>query len=420
MDTTAPTRNRLTFASWVKLLSPLLLMAIVFPLAIDIFPMPATVRDAYGYTMTAQRLVADGYYAFGLEPPGERIPLNATVTPGWPLVLAATYAVTGVGSDPVATAQENKQLLLFVMFLLSLGIVAAVTFTGRLFGGDDLGLLAGVLAVAYLPFSWAATVNLAEHLGAALFALALYLGVRLAAPTAKRTYVTVGLLGVVCGLVILVRPNLALWTLAPVAYALIRRLEPPKRLLQLAAAATVGVCLVMAPWWARNAIVYKRFVPLRAGSVSASPAVPATPGDGSEEAPIWEQTGLGVDLWRISEPWTPFLDVLYEQINYPDQPMVEYPSAPHSIPLGDGMAVATLWYHRFLLAFALVSLVFLRRSPRLFLLVMAPIALLLVHWSHLTIRYLYPTTPALVVMAAVGIFAAFHSARRFARRTRTA
>lgn len=409
----------------LKIALPLLVFALVFPLMAAVFPAPSSVRDAYSYTMTAQRLVVDGVYAFSAEPPGVPIEPNAVVTPGWPLVLAGIYGVAGWEGDAQATAEAARPLLLFVMFLCSLSTVAAVAASARALGGPGLGLAAGLVAALYPPLSWAGTVVLAENLGASLFMWQIYAAIKLSDVKAKRGTRELLLFGALCAATLLVRPNLALWMLALAAYVLVRRIEPPRRFVRLLGVALVGFALLIVPWWARNIISVGAFIPVKSNygvvpAPSTSGGAASTAGSDASGGEYWEVTTPAVNATRIAQPWVPFFEVLYEESYNPQLPRITYQSgtvAPTEV--GDAMAIAALWYHRVLLLLAAASLVFVRRSPRLLLLAAAPVAVLAVHWSHLTTRYMYPTMPALLVMATLGGYGIWRWARQAYRRRRS-
>ena len=402
--------------STIKLLIPLLIMLAVIPVARWLYPTPTTIADAYSYTMTAQRLVSDGYFSFGPEPPGTDLVPNARVTPGWPLVLSAVYAVSGMGPDPASSAIHAYRLLSVVMALASLGIVLMVSLSARLLGGDDAGLLAGLLAALYLPFTWAGTVTLSTHIGTLLFAVQIYLALKLSAKKAQRDMSQMFLFGATVGLTLMFRPHLALWSLVPLIYLIVRRLESPVRLFRIIIVTAIGFCLVFAPWWTRNAIVFGTFVPIKTDSLGKlepqRTALTPAPASSSAVDPYWEKTDLREDLLRTAQPWVPFFETLWEVQNDTDELRIEYPDASVApVTWGDTAAYAMLWFHRFILACAASSLLFLKRFPRLAMLVMAPVAVYLPYWDHLTTRHLHPTMVAAVIMAAVGIYGAIRFVR---------
>jgi len=402
----------------VKLLIPLVVLAVAFPLLVTAFPTPSTVRDAYSYTMMAERLAADGVYSFGPQVPGAPVQPNAVVTPGWPLALAGVYEFVRWRGDAFATARAAHPALLFLMFVFSAGTVLAVVLSARLLAGPNIGLAAGVAAALYPPISWSATVALAENMGACLFAWLLYVALRLGAPDSPRRLRDVAGFGALGAAVVLVRPNLLLWLVAPIAYVVLRRLESPGRIAALIGVAALGFSLVMAPWWIRNELAMGRFIAVKSASLPAADRSAASEEQAPESTGVvddeyWERTSLTVDAVRFAQPWVPQFEVMYEESTNPGTPIITYPQKRHpSVALGNFLAWESLWFHRVILLFAAISLLFIRRSPRLTLLLAAPLAVLAVHFAHLTTRYLYPTMPALLIMATLGAYGLWLQARR--------
>lgn len=410
-----------------RLLVPALLAALLFPVAQWLFPTPSSVGDAYGYLMTAQRIVTDGYYAYGHEPPGSDIPPNARVTPAWPLALAAVLGLQGGDAlGPEEWAQRARMPIMALMLVFTVGIVLASTLSGRALAGEGAGVLAGYMTLLYLPFHRAGSVTLAEHMGAFTLAWTIYAGLRLSAKGQLRTPVSVATFGALCGVLVMVRPNLSLWVFVPIVYAVVMRLESPLRLVRMALIGALGFSLVMGPWWVRNAVVTGRFIPVKSDYVPAQTAsaeagggeapvpgpVPIEEPDGSPtEIPSgWEHTSPATVLLRASTPWMPFFDVAWEETYRPEAVHIEYPDRPAApIPLANAMIGIMTAYHRVILFLAVVALFYVRRSPRLVILLGVPAALLAIHWSHVTIRYFYPPMVAIVLMAAVGAWALYRT-----------
>ncbi len=403
----------------VMKLMPMLLMVLIFSLAVASFPNPASIRDALGYVMTAQRVVLDGVYAYGIEPPQTPQKPNARVTPGWPMLLSGVYMVTGVDGTAESNAQRAHALTLFVLFLCSMGIVAATTLSGCSLGGDKLGMIAGIMAALYLPFSWASTVALAEQLGAVVLAWAIYVALVLTRPKHDTRVMTLAaVLGALCGLLLLTRANMAIWTLAPLAYVVVRRIYPVRQMLILAGIGLAAGLLVMAPWWARNAATLGRFIPLNSdyqpASTSTEPTQTTTPSQPASDDPIWVYTDLTGVIEREMLPWVPYFDVVQDSTWQQGLARIEYPQTTPVIPsaITNLLVTFTLWYHRVLVLLALGSLYFVRRSPRLLILLAAPLAILITHASTMTVRYLYPSMVAVVVMAAVSVYGVYMMATK--------
>jgi 4-amino-4-deoxy-L-arabinose transferase-like glycosyltransferase len=166
--------------------------------------------------------------------------------PLYPFLLGMVYRVAGVDVGTARAVQAG----LGVVAVGLLGVLVA-----RL-AGRRAGLAAMALAAVYPPLLLAGgtlmseAVSLPLELGALLAALA-----HRRSPRAWRWPVVAGVL---VGLAVLARPNHAVLAL-PVALLLAgsrpRRLGP-------AVASLVAAAAVVAPWTARNAAVFGRFVPV--------------------------------------------------------------------------------------------------------------------------------------------------------------
>jgi len=409
---------------------PLVVAAVMFTAALMVFPLPPSVHDSYGYTMTGQRLLYDGVFSFSAELPGTPVTLNARVTPGYPLFLAAVYAVFGRGLEgPIARTIAVQPYLVSVQLLLGLFIVLVIARTGRLLGGPRLGLTAGLAAALYPPFALAASVALGEQLGTALFACQIWLAIALTAPRNKRSLSAALGFGALTAATAMVRPALIGWAVLPLLYIAVRRLESPKRVVYLGAVAALGFALVWAPWWVRNYRVMGTFVPIRTDAVApgaepvtpsnpyrpgqdvVSPAIPQYPEALKQIA--WAQVVPAVTtaeqtLQAVRAPWIPQAAAIYEDVFHPDEQRVGFtpsaPENPEAFAFLDGYA---RWYHWLVLAGAFIGLFFIPRSPRLILLAAVPLYIIGAHYGvQVNIRYLYPMMPAVVLLAAAGFYGA--------------
>jgi hypothetical protein len=424
----------------------MLLAALVFGVVTSLYPRLPVIHDAYGYTMTAQRLAYHGVLSFSTAPPDEQLTPSAFVTPGYPLFLSVFYAALGDRStEGTVTAEAVQPVVQRAQFLLALGIVGLIAGCGLLLGGERLSYVAGILAAFYLPFAWSATVALSECLGAFLAALQLLLAIKMTGTSAHRTWWLFGAFGVVSAALGLVRPALVLWTVAPIIYLLVLRMESPRRLLMLTGVALAGFGLLMVPWWVRNAVVLDQFIPLSTGA--GNPMLIASGGDTlspAEQQVADRAQGEGRDPFvaaarfrmaaqfksnpgvflqaraqlmglAVSQPWIAPSNVLYEEIMHYDVARVAW-GEQYPKQLSATNARAWSWarvYQWFLLVAAAVSLVFMRRSPRLVLVATIPLYVAAVHSLTLFIdRYFFPAMPSVIVLAAAGVYGLWHSARR--------
>ncbi len=396
------------FDSNYDILIALGVAVIVFGLVLSTYPTPPAIHDAYTYIMSAQRLLRDGMFALSPELPGTEMVANARVTPGHIVFLAGLYAVTGSGQgDVVEAVKQAHPLLVGVQLCFGLVAVGFIALTGRELGGRRMGLVAGVLAALSASFPWAATVALAESLGVMLIAIQLYLCIRFTRADAQRTWRGALAIGLVTAAVVMVRPAMSMWVLIPAAYALVRRLESPKRALMLVAVAAAGVVLVFAPWWVRNASVIGTFVPLRTELVRDNgQLVPAAPG---YEEPFDAASGLqqrvSVAWTSVWEPWIAPLDILFENATHYDEQRIAFSDFEASVlgqPFLVSMQLAKFYQHFIVLAY-FAAVFFVRRSPRLVIPLLTPIYVMGVHFSsRLNERYMFLAMPAMIVCAAAG------------------
>lgn len=400
---------------------------ILFAATILTFPLPPVVHDAYAYTMTALRLLQDHVFAYSGDGPGTAIAPNASVTPAHPLLLAAIYSLDRVRlADPIASIVKMTPFIVFVQWLMAIFIVFCAERMGRLLGGRRLALTAGAFAALYLPFAWAATVPLAEQAGTAAFAGLLWLTLELASPASpRRTWPVATGFGLLAAVTAMFRPALIAWPVFLLAYLLIRRVDTWARLIRFSAVAAVVFLLVFAPWWIRNLSVVGRFVPIRTDETVLAPVEPIGPPlelTTSEPIRGWPRDMVELSkgqastrppgavqvLESISRPWVPPLADVWEDTFHPDERRVGFGQpwtySPGLFVAGVRFAYVFQWV---VLAGALLSLVFVRRSPRILLLASVPLYVIWAHYGvQVTPRYLYPAMPALVVMAACGTFAA--------------
>lgn len=210
--------------------------------------------DARNYDAMVRRLLAgQGYGYLGREP-------DAHVTPGFPLFLAAIYALAGPEPSPLGTVRV-------VHAVLGALTAAALAALAHRVAGPLAAGIAGVLAALYPPFIWSTASILTEPLG--LFTLVLFMLAHQA--LWERPDRTRGLLaGVLLGLAALVRPQFAVLLVAlPVARLAWARWRegdrrPARHLLAPYGWLAAGFVVAMLPWWVRNLLVLGKPVLLAA------------------------------------------------------------------------------------------------------------------------------------------------------------
>ena len=222
--------------------------------------------DSQGYWDLAQAIAHGRPY---MLPGGEQI----FRTPGYPLLLAPLAAL---GNGPACVFLAHVESCI----IGALAVPLAYVWTRRLFNGRA-GLWAACVAAVY-PEAIATNVAvLSDTPLAELVALHLIIVTQAFAryhmPNARenitRSVMSTGgrhaeracyfaLAGVVAGLATLVHPSFLLFV--PFAMAVGIAIAPSKSRLQHIAFGSItlaALCLIMLPWWIRNAYVAGRFVP---------------------------------------------------------------------------------------------------------------------------------------------------------------
>lgn len=170
--------------------------------------------------------------------------------PAYPLLLAGIYRGAGESHGVVFVVQA---------LLVAVSAVAIHAASRRLFG--PRAAAAAFLLVAVLPawFVYPSTLT-AETLVLVLGSVLLWIVARRSPADTRGRFLWSGAVGVVVGMLSLVKPEFVVWALAPVIVAIGQRL--PLRHTAAIASVVVGVVAVsLAPWVVRNALVIGRFMP---------------------------------------------------------------------------------------------------------------------------------------------------------------
>lgn len=233
----------------VVLLAALMLVALAARIGVALYAEPYRfVLDEREYTAMAYRLLDHGVYSYASAQP------NAMVVPGYPLLLAGIFALARVFGGPGA---DPTMLVHVVQALLGVASVYLAYRLARRLAGPWAGLLAGAVMVAYPPMSLAVTRRYTEDAYVTvLLAFLLAVSVALERKTARAHL----LAGALCGLAALFKPVAAALLVAPYLVELVRTRD--RRLPAGFALALVGLSVVLAPWWVRNALTFGRFIPL--------------------------------------------------------------------------------------------------------------------------------------------------------------
>lgn len=392
------------------LLVAILAFALAVRLAyVALAPMPPLRYDALGYDATAKRLIAEHYYAYGSSGELTKRP-NAVVMPGYPVFLAAVYEA----DNHLFNGGGHLTAARLAQALLGAGLVLLVYLVGRRVAGASAGLVGALLAAAYPP----AIATVGALWTEALFAFVL-MGMLLLVlrATEKPTWQRFALAGAALAIAAYVRPPAVLW--APFAAAYVLASLGWRRGIEYAAIAFAAACLVLAPWWTRNALVYDRFVPLN--TLTARPLLetsvpaertgpvpnqvtwpPALLNDEFALNSYWTRTAMANDAAWLRRDARDFVSLRVERAVR----QVREPYLPFAEPIPDWLVGASRSWHALLLLFGAVGLIVLRRQRTAWLLASVP-AYTFAFYA-LTFpdrRYMYTVTPVLAVFAGAALVA---------------
>jgi 4-amino-4-deoxy-L-arabinose transferase-like glycosyltransferase len=399
-------------------------------------PLPAISADSAGYDAAAERLVRTGTFAYPIlafEATGPirgaeleaflSSPSNAYTMPGYTVFLAGIWKVVADPASRLAWARV-LQALLGTASLLLLYLVARRALD------EKAAMVALVAAAAYPPFIWATGQLLTETLYTTAM-LGFVLSVLIALDSdSVRGFAIAGLL---LGVSALVRPLAVVWVVVLVAYMLIARVLPWRRVALLVGTLGIAFCLVMAPWWVRNAMRYGRFVPLT--TCGANPLAAATsPSYVAGQRPkVDYPPDLLADDYALGQYWQKVADAQIADI-WRSDPLgyarIKSLNARYALihfwPDGPGAGLDSTLMRRYsrlalylLYALGLVGLALRRRESRLWLVASLPLYFVAAHLATLFLnRYLYPAMWVWVVPAAAGAVALWELAARGVERRR--
>ncbi len=401
-------------------------------------PIPPAVHDALAYVNVAQGIVANHVFAYDSEVP------NATLTPGYPLVLAFIFALVPRGGSAVDWAVNAQPFVYAMQLMMVVGTALCTMRAGLAIGGRRVAAVSGMLAALYLPYYWAASAHLSDVLGSLVIAAALWVGVVLASKSKPAPLHLFAVFGLITGVIGMVRPAFVLWPIVPLVYVALLRTMPMSQYAKRAAVFLAAAVLVMAPWWIRNVIVLDKLVLLSTNSgvtmldglggreLSPEEEVIADRAEAEgrdpwtaaaryrartyfEEAPVEFIEWRNLEVWlAVKFPWNAVADAHWEHANHYDEKRIDYgdfSGTPSDALLRQQDWIT--WFHSAALVFALVGVVFARYSRRLLICASLPLYTMAVHYMTMfAIRYFLPAMSAVFVLAAAGIVGLYVWAKR--------
>lgn len=384
-------------------------------------PHPSLIADAAGYDSAARRLLSEGYFAW-VYPHDivDRPASNAMHLPGYPAFLAVVYAPFG----PDVPAQPLVSIVQAVFSgLLIWGIYLVTT---RL-ASPGVGVSAAVLAVLYPPYWWSYRFLLTEDIFTLLcvwIAWTLLMAIRPATDQSESKsllfFAATGLLG---GAAVYVRAAAGAWIALGGIVLVALDAENRARYLRGGAVVAAVILLCLAPWWARNARIYDRFVPFNTlsglGSLVATLDHPDDPREiDAVFGEFWPETGHlsneeelayneAVETLAGERASTAFRT---DPIGYVGGKMKRIAISVltyHPNPFGGlgGIGAIPEVVHLALLSLAARGVWVRRADPRIWgVLVSLPLAFIAVYSTILIMpRYLFPMMPFVIVLAAIGL-----------------
>ncbi|MCL2024333.1 MAG: hypothetical protein FWG78_00945 [Coriobacteriia bacterium] len=431
-----------------------ILLATVALVALLVFSVVAYLRgpaeivgDSLSYVAAAQRLITTGTFDMSREPSLEVIDgPTAWAMPGYTFFLVPLYLMSGVSDDFYANVHNVYPLIVGMQLVLAALSVAVLAGCGFLLQGNRGAFLVGVLGICYLPLAFNAAYIGTETLAFFLTSLVLLCALGLLQTSVgKRAILWACALGVVGGLLVLVRPSILPWLLVPTVFYVILNRTQLARALVIALACVACVGLVMSPWIVRNAVVFGEFIPLTSGSghplfasVSSDP-ITAEDEDFMQQAEArgedgyralafqrlsarWHQDPVEFVLWKVETigsaatryPDTTFDAWVWKNTVWPAMDEAERVTF-HAVEQADvkdpyshfdrALRLWTAYYHRLLLVMAVFGFAVSLKKWEGWFLASLPVFFLLVHtYFVVEPRYLYYNVTAVVLLAMLGVY----------------
>lgn len=204
--------------------------------------------DQLNYSNLAIQLLEKGIYAYRDTEP------NTLVTPGLPMFLTLMFGLFGY--DPL---EPTLMLIRYTQCFMALGAIWFLYLIGKRLFHPAAGLLAALMAAVYPSYVWSASLILTEVMFLTSLTALMYYQVRIIQENRTRDHIIAGIL---LGVTVLIRPNSL--PLAVVPY-LFLWLQHRKLFLPLILRGAAAFSVVMLPWWVRNFLTFREFIPIAKG-----------------------------------------------------------------------------------------------------------------------------------------------------------
>lgn len=203
--------------------------------------------DTLNYHNMAKNFLRNGFLGYGINEVTKEP--NAYITPGYPLLLTFIYAITDGGNEYGIFAVKMVQALLGTF------TVGLIFLLARKVGGIVAGIISAVFAVVYPAFLVVTAYHLTETLYNFVFCLYLYL--QLIAFEKNNKYIHI-FTGFIFGVVVMVRPTI--FPLFVAIYLIELLLNRKKEYVRYYIYFTIGLLIIMIPWWIRNYLITGKFI----------------------------------------------------------------------------------------------------------------------------------------------------------------
>jgi 4-amino-4-deoxy-L-arabinose transferase-like glycosyltransferase len=206
--------------------------------------------DDMGYVRSGKRLLENGMLTYHHENEP-----TVHIMPGMPILLAAIFFFFGTGDIGLYAAKV-------VMILFGVASVYLIYVIGKDINQEWAGIIAGFFTALFVPLIETDNLTLTEPPFLFGFLLFIHFAIQLARNHKMSTFYWLMFSYLFC---LLFRATFALIPFALLGYFLL--IKYPLRLAwkQLGVAVLL-VIIVLGPWWVRNYIHYKEFIPLTGGS----------------------------------------------------------------------------------------------------------------------------------------------------------
>lgn len=209
-----------------------------------------TAGDSQDWDTLARNILQHRVFSLSSEPPFEP---NVFRTPGYPLLVAAVYALTGSRLEAVLALQTGLAVVSAVV-LFEVGMSIG-------FPASSAGL--GAVLISFLPMSSVFWATLASE---NLFVFFMLLAFWAAWRSSQRSELMSAVAGLLSGLMVLSRP-IGVLLLPIMGIALAWKRPVGRSTLRLACSA-LGFAVILGPWWWRNYAVFGRPALSTVGSIN--------------------------------------------------------------------------------------------------------------------------------------------------------